>query len=180
MELPYSYFRPQYIYGPAQGKSYLAFFFDRITRGRPVPVPNGGDQPVTMTHAADNAQMIANAIKNEKAVGQAFNCATTSLISYSELVKACAAAAGKDVTIANYDPAGFEKPEGFKFKFPFRDTPFYVSVDKAAELLDFAPKFNIADDLGWYYKDQYVAKGGLDKELSFDEDDVVLGAALAK
>jgi hypothetical protein len=28
--------RPQYIYGPAQGKSYLAFFFDRITRGRPV------------------------------------------------------------------------------------------------------------------------------------------------
>ena len=97
--LPYSYFRPQYIYGPVQGKSCkptrselataqmprwrgsramlsavshrhtfgsrhvdLAFFFDRLTRGRPVPVPGDGTQAVTMTHAADNAQMICNAI----------------------------------------------------------------------------------------------------------------------
>lgn len=176
MDLPYSYFRPQYIYGPAQGKSYLAFFFDRITRDRPVPVPNDGTQLVTMTHAADNAQMIANAIGNEKAVKQAFNCATSSLISYADLVKACAGAAGKDANIVNYDPKGFEKPEGFKFKFPFRDTPFYVSADKAKDLLGFAPKFNIADDISWYYSDQYAAKGGLDKELNFDEDDVVLGA----
>ena len=36
MGLPYSYFRPQYIYGPCQGKSYLAFFFDRLTRKQPV------------------------------------------------------------------------------------------------------------------------------------------------
>ena len=59
MGLPWSCFRPQYIYGPAQGKTYLKYFFDRVTRGRPVPVPNGGDQMVTMTHAADNAAMIA-------------------------------------------------------------------------------------------------------------------------
>merc|ERR1711904_607665 len=65
MGLPYSYFRPQYIYGPAQGKSYLSFFFDRLTRDQPVPVPNSGDQMVTMTHAADNAAMIAAAIGNE-------------------------------------------------------------------------------------------------------------------
>ena len=176
MGLPFSYFRPQYIYGPAQGKSYLAFFFDRLTRDRPVPVPGDGTQPVTMTHAADNAQMICNAIGNDAAVGQAFNCATTSLISYGELVAACAGAAGKEARIANYDPKGFEKPEGFKFKFPFRDTPFYVSAGKAAELLGFAPTNSIADDIGWYYTDQYVAKGGLEKELDFSEDDVVLGA----
>merc|ERR1719327_1254485 len=75
MGLPYSYFRPQYIYGPNQGKSYLAFFFDRLTRGMPVPVPNGGDQSVTMTHAADNAAMIAAAVGNADAAGNAFNCA---------------------------------------------------------------------------------------------------------
>jgi len=173
--LPYSFFRPQYIYGPAQGKSYLAFFFDRITRGRPVPVPGDGSQMVTMTHAADNAQMIANAIGNDKAVGESFNCATSSLITYSDLVKACAGAAGKEAEIALYDPKGFEKPEGFKYKFPFRDTPFYVSADKAAKLLDFSPDNQIADDISWYYSDQYVAKGGLDKEISFSEDDIVIG-----
>ena len=36
-----------------------------------VPVPNGGDQLVTMTHAADNAAMVAAAVGNEVvAVGE--------------------------------------------------------------------------------------------------------------
>ena len=99
--------------------------------GRPVPVPNGGDQLVTMTHAADNAAMIAAAIGSPAAVGEAFNCATSSLITYDDLVALCAKAAGVAGEVAHYDPKGFAKPDGFKFKFPFRDTPFYVSVDKA-------------------------------------------------
>ena len=176
MGLPYSYFRPQYIYGPCQGKSYLSFFFDRITRGQPVPVPNSGDQFVTMTHAADNAAMVAAAIGNEAAVGQAFNCATSSLITYDDLVKACAKAAGKEVEIVHYDPKGFEKPEGNKFKFPFRDTPFFVSVDKASKLLGFKEKNVIANDIAWYYADNYVAQKGLEKEISFTDDAVVLSA----
>ena len=175
MALPYSFFRPQYIYGPAQGKSYLAFFFDRLTRDRPVPVPGDGTQFVTMTHAADNAQMICNAIGNDKAVGEAFNCATSSLITYADLVEACAGAAGKKADIALYDPKGFEKPENFKYKFPFRDTPFYVSAEKAADLLGFAPAHKIAEDISWYYTDQYVAKGALDKEIAFDDDKIVIG-----
>lgn len=176
MELPFSYFRPQYIYGPSQGKSYLAFFFDRLCRGRPVPVPGDGSQFVTMTHAADNAAMIAASIGSEAAVGQAFNCATSSLVTYDELVGLCAGAAGVDAKIVHYDPKGFDKPDGFKFKFPFRDAPFYVSVAKAESLLGFAPKHKIADDISWYFTDNYKAKGSLDKELAFDEDDIVLAA----
>ena len=40
--LPFTCFRPQYIYGPKQGKSYLAPFFDRACRElppRPAPAP---------------------------------------------------------------------------------------------------------------------------------------------
>ena len=66
-----------------------------------------------------------------------------------------------------------------KYKFPFRDTPFYVSADKAADLLGFSPKNTIADDITWYYTDQYVAKGGLDKEIDFAEDDIVIGKVAA-
>ena len=180
MGLPYSYFRPQYIYGPCQGKSYLAFFFDRLTQKRPVPVPNGGDQQVTMTHAADNAAMIAAAVCNEKAVGQAFNCATGSLVTYDELVKLCATAAGVDAEIAHYDPKGFEKPDGFKFKFPFRDTPFVVSVEKASTLLGFKEANTIAEDIADYYTYNYVAQKGLEKAaaMDFKDDDVVLTAKM--
>jgi len=176
MGLPCSYFRPQYIYGPNQGKSYLSFFFDRLCRGQPVPVPNDGDQFVTMTHAADNAAMIAAAVCNPAAVGQAFNCATSSLVTYDELVQLCAQAAGVEANIVHYDPKGFEKPDGFKFKFPFRDTPFYVSAAKASELLGFKEANVIANDISWYYKDNYVAQKGLEKDVSFADDAVVLGA----
>lgn len=54
-----------------------------------------------------------------------------------------------------------------------------MSADKAADLLGFAPKNNIKDDISMYYNDQYVAKGGLDKEIEFSDDDIVLGAAIA-
>ena len=63
------------------------------------------------------------------------------------------------------------------FKFPFRDTPFFVSAAKAADKLGFEPQHNIADDIAWYYQDNYVAQGGLEKELDFAADDATLGVA---
>jgi len=177
MKLPFSYFRPQYIYGPKQGKSYLAYFFDRITRGKPVLVPNAGDQCVTMTHAADNAAMVAAAIGNPKAVGEAFNCATSTLCTYDELVGYCATAAGKAATIEHYDPKSLEAGVTKKMGFPFRETAFYVSADKAKDLLGFSPKHDLKDDISWYYSDNYVAQGGEEKDVDFSVDESILKVA---
>ena len=44
-------------------------------------VPGDGSQLVSLTHAADNAAMIAAALGNSKAVGQIFNCGTTNFIT---------------------------------------------------------------------------------------------------
>lgn len=102
-----------------------------------------------------------------------FNCATSSLITYDEVAALCAKAAGADVAIKHYDPKAFELPKGF---FPFRDTPFFVSVDKAAELLGFAPKHVITEDIGWYFSDNF--KGATEPDFSADE--AVLEALSAK
>lgn len=169
MGLPFSCFRPQYIYGPKQGKSYLKYFFDRLTQGRPVLVPNDGLQQVTMTHAADNAAMIAAAVGNEAAAGEIFNCATSTLITYDDLVRMCAKAAGVEAQIVHYDPKDFDIPKGF---FPFRDTPFFVSADKAAERLGFAPKKLLEEDIGWYFDNNYQADDGVD----FGLDDTILAS----
>mmetsp|Transcript_41730 Transcript_41730/g.73363 ORF Transcript_41730/g.73363 Transcript_41730/m.73363 type:complete len:474 (-) Transcript_41730:191-1612(-) len=175
MQLPYSCFRPQYIYGPKQGKSYLKYFFDRVTRGRPVLIPNGGQQQVTMTHAADNAGMVAAAVGNAAAAGQVFNCATSSLITYDELAAMCAKAAGKGAPeIIHYDPKDFDIPKGF---FPFRDTPFFVVVDKAASKLGFVPKNFLSVDIDWYYQNNYVATGAPNKEVDFALDDEIIAKA---
>ena len=126
-------------------------------------------------------RLIAAAIGNEKAVGEAFNCATTLLITYDELVRKCAGAAGVDCEIAYYDPKGYVKPsDDFKFGFPFRDTSFFVSAEKAKTLLGFEPKHDIAKDIGWYFESNYKASGAMEKakKLSFEDDDLVLTAKL--
>lgn len=175
MQLPYSCFRPQYIYGPKQGKSYLKYFFDRVSRGRPVLIPNDGQQQVTMTHAADNAAMVAAAVGNAAAAGEAFNCATSTLITYNELAAMCAKAAGKgSLEIIHYDPKDFDIPKGF---FPFRDTPFFVTVDKAARKLGFVPENWLAADIDWYFQNNYVATGAPSKDVDFALDDEIIAKA---
>ena len=57
-----------------------------------------------------------------KAVGEAFNCATSTLCTYDELVGYCATAAGKAATIEHYDPKSLEAGVTKKMGFPFRET----------------------------------------------------------
>ena len=79
-------------------------------------------------------------------------------------LSSCAKVAGvDDVEIVHYDPKAVDDiPKGF---FPFRDTPFFVSADKARDLLGFEPKHSIVDDCGWYFEQNYKAQGGMDKEV---------------
>ena len=65
-------------------------------------VPGDGSQLVSLTHAADNAAMIAAAIGNSKAVGEIFNCGTTNLIT---CVAAHAAAATAAPAVAPPSPS---------------------------------------------------------------------------
>ncbi len=67
----------QYIYGPLTNKrDYLDWFLDRITRGRPLPLPLHGDQLTTLTHVEDVAALLGAVVDNPRAVNQVFNCAT--------------------------------------------------------------------------------------------------------
>ena len=62
-------------------------------------VPGDGSQLVSLTHAADNAAMIAAAIGNSKAVGQIFNCGTTNFITCVAAHAAAATAAPSRFTV---------------------------------------------------------------------------------
>ena len=44
--IPYTFMRPQYIYGPKSSKRYLDYFIGRIHRDYPVPLPMSSDQLV--------------------------------------------------------------------------------------------------------------------------------------
>jgi len=175
--LPWTSFRPQYIYGPYTNKrDYLDYFVDRIIRGMAVPVPYSGSQLVSITHAYDVANMLACVIGNDKARGQVFNCGTNIFLTYRELANQIGIALGKDksdVEVFNYDPTDFELPE--KGVFPFRPQHFFVGPQKAQKLLNWEPKHNLIEDLPSYVND-YKTLGLDKKDIEFKADMIIAAA----
>eukprot|EP00613_Pedinella_sp_CCMP2098_P052124 CAMPEP_0171880162 /NCGR_PEP_ID=MMETSP0992-20121227/38287_1 /TAXON_ID=483369 /ORGANISM="non described non described, Strain CCMP2098" /LENGTH=364 /DNA_ID=CAMNT_0012505869 /DNA_START=14 /DNA_END=1108 /DNA_ORIENTATION=- len=175
-KLPWTCFRPQYIYGPnANKRDSTDWFFDRIVRGRPLPIPYSGNQLLSLTNAVDAASMISSALSNPKAVNQIFNCGTDTFYAYGQVAEMVAEVVGKEADVKAYDPEKF--PDLKKGAFPFRNTAFYVNVDKAKEVLGWAPKSDLATDLKMVYE-QYKALGKDKKEMDFSTDDEILTKAI--
>ncbi|KAJ1483540.1 hypothetical protein T484DRAFT_1949717 [Baffinella frigidus] len=130
--LPWTAFRPQYIYGPQTNKrDYIDWFFHRICRDKPCPVPGDGSQKVSVSRAEDVASMLASVVGKEgEASGQVFNCGTDTFYSYAEICNMVGKVVGK----------------GF---FPFRDKSFYVSPAKAQAALGWKTSSTLEADLGY-------------------------------
>lgn len=176
--LPLVSFRPQYIYGPKANKfDYIDYYFDRLVRALPIPIPGDGSQLVSLTNSEDVASLLISPLNNEEAAinQRFFNCGTDQLVSYDEVAFLCAAAAGvarEQVRIEHYDANLFGKGD-----FPFRPTNFYVAPDRAKQLLGWpGPKHALKEDLSWYYA-SYRARGGPTKPLSLVKDwEIVVGS----
>jgi len=172
--LPFVSFRPQYIYGEKSNKwDYIDYFFDRLVRNEPVPIPGDGSQKVSLTNSADVASLLVSVLNDESAAVQQafFNCGTDQLVTYDEVASMCAEVAGVDANIQHYDASLG------KAAFPFRLTDFYVSPDMAKSKLGWeGPRHNLREDLSWYF-DSYKARGGMTKEVDLTKDMEVLSPA---
>lgn len=175
--VPLVSFRPQYIYGKKANKyDYLDWFFDRLVRDLPLPIPSPGTQKVSLTNSEDVASLLTAAIgKETDALEQRFfNCGTDQLYTYDEVAYMCAEAAGiskKNVKILHYDHETYGKGA-----FPFRMTDFYVSPDTAKDKLGWeGPKDTLVNDLKWYYEG-YIQRGGPDKTLDLSKDSSIVDA----
>jgi nucleoside-diphosphate-sugar epimerase len=174
--LPLVTFRPQYIYGPKANKNdYIDWYFDRLVRELPLPIPNDGSQKVSLTNSEDVARLLASPLNNEAAAieQRVFNCGTDQLHTYDEVAYLCAEAAGipkENVMIEHYDYELLGKGV-----FPFRMTNFYISPDTAKAKLGFTTSKNLKDDLKWYFE-SYKARGGPTKKMSLIKDwEIVVG-----
>jgi nucleoside-diphosphate-sugar epimerase len=176
--LPLVSFRPQYIYGPKANKyDYIDWYFDRLVRGLPLPIPGDGTQLVSLTNSEDVASLLAAPLSNEDAAVRQrfFNCGTDHLLSYDDVAYLCAAAAG--IATENVDIVHYDAERLGKAKFPFRPTSFYVAPDKAKEILGWpGPQHSLKDDLPDYYA-SYQQRGGPTKQLSLAQDwEIVVGS----
>ncbi|CAN1729143.1 Chloroplast stem-loop binding protein of 41 kDa a, chloroplastic [Linum perenne] len=165
-------FRPQYMIGSGNNKDCEEWFFDRIVRNRPIPIPGSGMQLANVSHAKDMSSMLTMAVeKPEAASGNIFNCVSDRAVTLDGMAKLCAKAAGLPVDIVHYDP----KAVGVDAKkaFPFRTMHFYAEPRAAKDILGWRPATNLPEDLKERFE-EYVKIGRDKKAMTFELDDKIL------
>jgi UDP-glucose 4-epimerase len=173
--LPWTSIRPTYIYGPQNYNDLEAWFFDRIVRDRPIPIPGNGLHITQFGHCHDLAKAMAAVLGNNQAIGQIYNVSGDRYVTFDGLARACAQAAGKSadaVQIVHYDPKQFDF--GKRKAFPMRVQHFFADVHKAKTQLNWQPEFDLLSGLKDSLENDYLASGRDTAEVDFSLDDEIL------
>jgi nucleoside-diphosphate-sugar epimerase len=172
-EIPFTAIRPTYIYGPRNYNDLEAWFFDRIVRDRPIPIPGSGVHFTQFGHVTDLARAMAAVLGNSKAIGQIYNVSGARYVTFDGLARACAEAAEKPVPrLVHYDPKAFDF--GKRKAFPLRPQHFFADIHKAMSDLDWQPQLDLVSGLKDSFQKGYLASGRDRSEIDFSLDDQIL------
>ena len=172
--LPFTSIRPTYIYGAQNYNDLEAWFFDRIVRDRPIPIPGNGMHITQFGHVKDLASAMALVLGNSQAVGQIYNVSGDRFVTFDGLARACAVAAGKspdNLQIIHYDPKKFDF--GKRKAFPMRVQHFFASVNKAKTQLNWQPEFDLISGLKDSFQNDFIASNRDQSEIDFSTDDQI-------
>jgi nucleoside-diphosphate-sugar epimerase len=176
--VPFTSVRPVYIYGPQNYNDLEAWFFDRLVRDRPIPIPGNGMALTQWGHVADLAAAMGSILGNSKAIGQIYNISGDRAVTFDGLARACAIAAGKDpatLNIVHYDPKQFDF--GKRKAFPMRVQHFFTDIRRATLDLDWQPQFDLVSGLKDSFHKDYVTSGRQTQTVDFELDDQILAKA---
>lgn len=168
--------RPVYIYGPQNYNDLEAWFFDRIVRNRPIPVPGNGMYLTQLGHIQDLATAMASVLGNDRAIGKIYNVSGDRYVTFNGLALACAEAAGKtpeDIKLVHYDPRQFDF--GKRKAFPMRQQHFFADIHRAKTELNWKPEYDLVAGLKDSFQNDYLASGRNTQEIDFSLDEEILG-----
>ena len=174
--IPWTSIRPVYIYGPQNYNDLEAWFFDRIVRDRPIPIPGNGKFITQFGHIQDLAMAMASVLGNKTAIGRIYNISGDRYVTFDGLALACAEAAGKsaeDIKLVHYDPVNFDF--GKRKAFPVRQQHFFADIHRAKTELDWQPKYDLVSGLKDSFQNDYLASGRDESEIDFSLDEEILG-----
>lgn len=175
--LPFTSIRPTYIYGPRNYNELEGWFFDRIVRDRPIPIPGNGLHITQLGHVKDLALAMTQVLGNQQAIGQIYNISGDRFVTFDGLARASAIAAGKSpdaVKIVHYDPKKFDF--GKRKAFPMRVQHFFASVNKAQTELNWHPEYDLISGLQDSLENDYLANTKDKADIDFSVDDEILQA----
>lgn len=174
--IPWTSIRPVYIYGPQNYNDLEAWFFDRLVRDRPLPIPGNGQYITQFGHIQDLAVAMAKVLGNETAIGKIYNISGDRYVTFDGLAYACAEAVGKspeEIKLVHYDPSKFDF--GKRKAFPMRQQHFFADIHQGKTDLNWQPQYDLVSGLKDSFQNDYLASGRDRSEIDFSLDEAILG-----
>ncbi len=171
-DIPFTSFRPTYIYGPGNYNPIEKWFFDRIVNGRSIPVPFDGQTITQLGHVSDLAEAISKSIETDKAINQIYNCSGSKAVTFKGLIETAILATGNkvnDFSLRSFDPSKLD-PKARKL-FPLRLTNFFTDTSKIKKDLSWEPKFDLLEGLIDSYKNDYLLANN--EQVDFNSDELL-------
>ena len=168
--IPFTSFRPTYIYGPGNYNPVERWFFDRIVHNRPIPLPGDGSTITQLGHVEDLAEAMARCIEVDAAANRIYNCSGKQGISFRGLIRAAAVACGRDpdgLDLRSFNPSDLD-PKARK-AFPLRLNHFLTDITRVERELAWQPSFDLAKGLADSYSNDYAKSPTAAPDFSSDE-----------
>ena len=154
--IPFTSFRPTYIYGPGNYNPIEGWFFARILANRPVPIPGDGQLITQLGHVDDLAEAMARSLEVDTSTNRIYNCSGAMGVTFRGLVGAAAQACGRSpeqVQLRSFDPR-LLAPKARK-AFPLRVTHFFTDINRVCRELAWQPRFDLVAGLRDSYEKDF-------------------------
>ena len=159
---PVTIVRPSHTYGPRWFPNMVSSagytLAARMEAGKPVFVPDDGENPWTLTAASEFAVGVAGLAGNERAVGEAFHITSDESLTWNQIYAATAEALGVKSPNVLKIPTSFICEQSPKMIGPLRGDKACPGVFDNSKIKRFVPDFccrkpfreGIRESVAWY------------------------------
>ncbi len=166
-KIPFTSFRPTYIYGPGNYNKIENWFFERLLHQKKIPIPGDGALITQLGHVSDLSDVMIKCLNFEKSKNCIYNCSGEKGITIKGLIYMCAEVCGLNKNEISLNKFDFEKLEPKSRKlFPIRLTHYQTDISKIKNDLNWEPKFDLLSGL----KDSFFKDYKFKKDNEFDSN----------
>ena len=164
-KIPFTSFRPTYIYGPGNYNKIENWFFERLFHLKSIPIPADGSLITQLGHVSDLSDVMIKCLDFEKSKNSIYNCSGEKGVTIKGLIYMCAEVCGlnkNEISLIKFD---FEKLDPKSRKgFPIRLNHYQTDISKIKNDLNWKPKFDLLSGL----KDSFIKDYQFKKDNEFD------------
>tara|TARA_Y100001968_G_scaffold59441_2_gene50472 strand:+ start:1594 stop:2493 length:900 start_codon:yes stop_codon:yes gene_type:complete len=169
--IPYTSFRPTYIYGPGNYNPIERWFFDRIIYRKPIPIPGDGETITQLGHVFDLAKAISKSVESDIAKNKIYNCSGKKAITFKGLIEIAAVAANVDpgnVDTISFDPSKVDSKA--RKAFPLRLENFYTDISLCENELCWSETFDLKQGFKDSFENDYLLNKSESPDFTSDKN----------